>query len=347
MQVKILSHSILAALIAVGFSAPAHAQSGNDELDWAEKMFSELSYDFGNIARGSDARHVIEIKNLYEETVRITNVGTTCGCIAAEPDVRELATHEVARIEVQMNTVKFMRRKDSNVDVTLTYAGGSARTVRVPITAYIRPDVVLDPGTAQFGSVEIGQGAERVVSIAYAGQADWQITDVRESSEFLDVELEETSRSSGRVGYSLTITLAPDAPQGTLREQLLLVTNDDRSPQVPVIVEGAVVPDIVVNPSVLALGSLRPGVDKTMSVVVRGRRPFSIDKIECESERDCFKVRLNSQVRSVHVLPLTVTPPNEPGELNELFYLTISGRDEPVTFTAEGMVIGQAETAAR
>jgi hypothetical protein len=348
MQVKILPHTILAALIAVGLSTHAMGQSSDsdDELDWAERMFSELRYDFGNIARGSDARHVIEVENPYQETVRITNVGTTCGCTAAEPDVRQLATHEVARIEVQMNTIKFMRRKDSNVDVTLTYAGGSPRTVRIPITAYIRPDVVLDPGTAQFGSVETGQGGERVVSVAYAGDLDWRITDVNSPCEYLTTNLVETSRGDGLVKYSLTVTLLPEAPQGSLHERILLSTNDPRSPQVPVVVEGAVVPDIVVNPAVLAMGTLRPGVDKTMSVVVRGRRSFSIDKIECESDRDCFKVRLNSQVRSVHVLPLTVTPPDEPGELKELFYLTISGRDEPVTFTAEGIVVGQA-TAAR
>lgn len=347
MYVKILSQTILAGVIALSLSMQATAQSaGDDELNWAEKMFSELSYDFGNIARGADARHIIEVKNLYQETVRITNVGTTCGCTAAEPDVRELATHEVARIEVQMNTVKFMRRKDSNVDVTLTYAGGSARTVRIPITAYIRPDVVLDPGTAQFGSVEIGQGGERAIAIAYAGQLDWRITDVAAQSDFLTTELVETSRTTGRVNYRLTIRLAPDAPEGTLHEQVLLSTNDPRSPQVPVIVEGAVVPDIIVNPSVLAMGSLQPGVEKTLSVVVRGRRPFSIDAIECESDRDCFKVRLNSQVRSVHVVPLTVTPPDTPGEFTEQFYLSISGRDEPVVFTAEGLIVGESPATA-
>lgn len=348
MQVKILSQTILAALFAIGLSVQAMGQTttGDEEQGWAERMFSELSYDFGNIARGSDARHIIEVENPYQETVRITNVGTTCGCTAAEPDVRELATHEVARIEVKMNTIKFMRRKDSNVDVTLTYAGGSPRTVRIPITAYIRPDVVLDPGTAQFGSVETGQGGERVVSVAYAGSLDWRITDVESQNEYVTTNVVETSRGDGLVKYNLTISLSPDAPQGTLHERILLSTNDPRSPEVPVVVEGAVVPDIIVNPSVLAMGTLRPGVDKTMSVVVRGRRPFSIDKIECESERDCFKVRLNSEVRSVHVLPLTVTPPDAPGELKELFYLTISGRDEPVTFTAEGTVVDQA-TAAR
>jgi hypothetical protein len=114
-----------------------------------------------------------------------------------------------------------------------------------------------------------------------------------------------------------------------------------------VAVEGAVVADIVVNPATLELGTLVPGVPTTRSVVVRGRRPFIIEKMECESQRECYKVRIGPDTRTVHVLPLTITPPSESGELNETFYLTIQGRDEPVEFTAHGVIAPAAETAVQ
>ena len=103
--------------------------------DWAEQMFSERSHDFGSVARGADVRHNIQVKNLYEETIRISNVGTTCGCTAAKPDREELKTGEIANIEVVMNTVKFLRDKNSNVDVTVTFDGRTFKTVRIPIHA--------------------------------------------------------------------------------------------------------------------------------------------------------------------------------------------------------------------
>jgi hypothetical protein len=84
-----------------------------------------------------------------------------------------------------------------------------------------------------------------------------------------------------------------------------------------------------------------------MSVVVRGRKPFIIERMECESQRECYKVRIGPDTRTVHVLPLTITPPSEPGELNETFYLTIQGRTEPVEFSAHGIVGAAAETAAQ
>ena len=332
---------VFSCIIAAGLAvSPASADDRVATVgdNWAEKMFSELSHDFGSVARGADVRHRIQVTNLYEETIRISNVGTTCGCTAAEPSAKELKTGETAYIEVVMNTVKFLREKNSNVDVTLTFDGRSFKTVRIPIRAYIRPDVVLEPGRADFGSVEIGQGADKQIAIAYAGRDDWKITDVASANNLIGAALTETARGNGRVNYNLTVTVSADAPAGAIRDRVVLTTNDPGSPQVEVLVEAEVVADIVVNPTALDFGTLTPGDTKTMSVVVRGRRPFTIEKIECESERDCFKVRLGKDLRNVHVLPITVTAPNEAGEFSETFYLTIPGREAPVIFTSKGKI---------
>ena len=342
---------LVCGLVAIGLMAgPGAAQDAVPRAgdDWAEKMFSELKHDFGSVARGADVRHKIQVKNLYEETIRISNVSTTCGCTAANPSQETLKTGEVADIEVVMNTVKFLREKNSNVDVQLTFDGRTYKSVRIPIHAYIRPDVVLEPGRADLGSVEVGQGVEKRIQIAYAGRSDWKITDVKSPHPLIEAEYVEISREGGRVSYELVVRLDPNAPTGNIRDQIAIFTDDQRSPKIDVAVEGAVVADIVVNPTTLELGTLAPGVPKTMSVVVRGRRPFVIEKFECESERDCYKVRFDqNSTRTVHVVPLTITPPSEPGELTETFFLTIQGREEPVEFTAHGVVQAATATAAQ
>src|SRR5690554_1935851 len=100
---------MLSRMVAVGtvalFCAVSTSATIAQELNWAEKMFSELKHDFGTVARGADTRTTIYVTNLYEEDVSITNVGTTCGCTAAQPDRTLLKTHEKAAIEVKMNTV--------------------------------------------------------------------------------------------------------------------------------------------------------------------------------------------------------------------------------------------------
>ena len=63
----------LATSTAIGASV---AQA--DEM-WAEKMFEKTTHDFGVVARGSDSSYRLKLKNLYNKTVHIQEVRTTCG----------------------------------------------------------------------------------------------------------------------------------------------------------------------------------------------------------------------------------------------------------------------------
>jgi hypothetical protein len=312
------------------------------QLNWAEKMFSELKHDFGVVARGSDTRATIIVTNIYEEPVTIANVDTTCGCTAAKPDKTQLNTREQARIEVQMNTTKFMRRKDSNVDVTLTFHGpqGSAtKTVRVPITAYIRSDVVLTPGNADFGNVEFGQGAERKIEIAYAGRDDWKIKEVRTGNSRIEAQVREVNRAPGQVDYELVVRLPADAPMGTVQDQITLITDDANAPEVPILVSGRVEPDITVTPTTYTLGNLKPGETKPFNFVVRGKRAFVIEHVQCDSA-DCFEVmKPSTEPKVTHIIPFKMTAPNKPGQFSEEFTFTIAGRPEPITCRAEGTIV--------
>ncbi len=340
-----------ASILVIGVSSPARAQ----ELDWAQKMFSELKVDFGNVASGSDTRKQIEVKNIYKEQVRILNVGTTCGCTVANPSQKVLETGEIAYIEVVMNTVKFKRQKNSNVDVSLVFtdANGAttSKTVRVPISAYIRPDIVIDPGNVDFGSVDMGAGARRTARISYSGRSDWHVQGVDVNSDYLEASIVETQRSAGFnsdsvINYELVVQVKPSAPVGVIRDKISLITDDAANPRVPVLVEAKVEPDIVVSPSTLQLGdNIIPGSERTYPVIIKGKKPFAIDRIECESEQECFKVRLTKEVKTVHILQLSFTPPDKAGHFEEEFTVTIAGRAETITFMAVGEVIASVTTA--
>ncbi|MCA9028221.1 MAG: DUF1573 domain-containing protein [Planctomycetaceae bacterium] len=353
MRIYAFPQLLAACLLMVGISSRVSAQ----ELDWAQKMFSELKVDFGNVASGSDTRHQIEVKNIYKEQVRILNVGTTCGCTAANPSQKLLETGETAYIEVVMNTVKFKQQKNSNVDVTLSFTDASgattSKTVRVPISAYIRQDIVVEPGNVDFGAVDAGAGARRTVRVAYSGRTDWHINGVQVNSDYLEAEVREQQRSAGfngdsRINYELIVQVKPSAPVGVIRDKINLLTDDAANPMVPVMIEAKVEPDIVVSPGTLLLGDkVIPGSDRPYTVIIKGKKPFAIERIECESDQECFKVRLTKDQRTVHVLQLSFTPPEIPGHFREQFTVTIDGRPEPVTFTAEGEIVAPLTSASK
>ncbi|MEX1232672.1 MAG: DUF1573 domain-containing protein [Planctomycetaceae bacterium] len=344
-RVMLLSvFSVCCCAPAVGYAQTQVAQdiarNGNETLSWAQKMFEHQKIDFGTIAKGSDARFQLKLKNLYKEDVHISNVKTTCGCSAATPAKTTLVSLEATTIEITMDTQRFSHRKDSNVIVT--FDAPFPAEVRIPITSYIRTDVVVTPGAANFGPVEKGLGGEKILDLAYAGRDDWAITEVINRNEFITAKVIEVGRGQGKANYKLHFTISPDAPIGLLRSQVTIVTNDANGQTVPILVEAKVESDITVTPDNVSLGLLVPGQTKKVNVVLRSKKPFAIEKIVCDSNREAFQVQLpnpEKELKAIYILPLTLTTPNDPGDFQEGFEVTVVGRSEPVKFKAVGKIV--------
>jgi hypothetical protein len=340
MKIKTVQMLLLGLAVLVS-GGRAQAQ----DTSWAAKMFEKLEHDFGVVARGADTRYRLKITNKYQPAVHIANVTTTCGCTAAKPSKDTLQSLETAYIEITMDTKKFQQQKDSSVTVVIDQP--QYAEVRIPIHAYIRPDVVLTPGGADFGPVAKGAGQERKIGVAYAGRGSWKIKDVSSKNPNVTTRVVETRRDSTNVNYDVYVSLKDTAPLGELREQLTIVTDDASNPYVPVLITGRVEAEYAVSPELVSLGTLSPGERKTVNVVVRGKKPFAIEKIESEKSSGTFEVRLpqGSKLGNTYVLPLTVIAPTEPGTLTEDFTVTITGSSEPVTFKAYGKIVAGGATA--
>jgi len=336
MRIKTVHMLLCGLLLALGASV-ANAQ------EWAEQMFEKRDHDFGVVARGADAKYRLKITNKYAQAVHIASVTTSCGCTAAKPSKDTLASRESAYIEIVMDTRKFTH--DKNSSVTIVVDAPQHAEVRIPIHAYIRTDVVLAPGGAVFGPITRGSDETRKISVAYAGRGDWKIKNVISKNPNVTATVAETRRDGTNVNYDLSIVVKGNAPLGELRDQLTLVTDDARNPYIPVLVEGKVEPEFVVT-DVVSFGNLTPGEKKTVNVMVRGKNPFLIEKFESE-KTTAFEVRYPQEAKKVHVVPLTVVAPTEPGTLEDEFTVTIQGSTEHVTFKARGKIMAATGVAAQ
>jgi hypothetical protein len=335
--------AIKVTAICAVMAASSGSASAQDQ-HWAEKMFDKSRIEFGTVARGADTRGKLIVTNKYLEDVHIQSVTTSCGCAKANKPAKDLVKSlDSTEIEVVMDTVQHMNQKESNVIVTFDlpfYA-----QVRIPVRAFIRTDVVLQPGGVEFGSVAKGTPVERTVRISYAGRDTWTIRDVEGRNPNILHRLTEVSRGGGRVLYDLTVALKPETPIGDLREQIVLNTDDSGNPKIPVLVQGRVEPEYVVNPDIVSFGLVQAGSKKPMNVVVRGRKPFQIQGIQSEHTSH-FEVRLPQDAKTIHVLPLTFTAPAEGGTIEDTFTITITGTGETVQFKAYAKVNGPAGAAA-
>src|SRR5437773_769523 len=81
----------------------------------------------------------------------------------------------------------------------------------------------------------------------------------RNPNPSLDVKAEETYRKPGQIGYKITAALKPTAPVGIIHDTIVVETNDPAAPLFSIIVTGQVQPELIVTPSNLAMGTVKPG----------------------------------------------------------------------------------------
>jgi hypothetical protein len=309
--------------------------------EWARKMFNRTTHEFGTMARGSKAVHAFQVKNLYEETVHIAGVRSSCGCTIPQVVNPTIKTFETAEIIAEFNTVAFRGHHSATVTVTIDqpyYA-----EVQLHVAGNVRSDVVIHPGAVQFGSVNHGAGGIQKVSVLYAGRDDWQIVDVRSAKSLFEVDVQETQRNAGRVSYDLAVELKDSAPVGYFNEQLVLVTNDPRTGRIPLHVEGRVTPEITVSPTALVLGEVPVGKTVTKKLVIKSntKQPFKILEVRCDDQS--FSFESAEGPKPLHLVSVAFSPREKTGEVRETIRIQTDRGDEEVTLVAHATVVADQE----
>lgn len=320
------------------------AASGVSAQEWATKMFENTSHDFGALARGTKAQAQFKLKNIYEEDVHISGVRSSCGCTTPQIAKTDLKTFESGEILAEFNTRDFIGQKTATITVTLDKPFPAE--VQLHVSGFIRSDVVVQPGAVDFGTNDYGVGAQKKISVSYAGRDDWKVLDVRSSSQHLQVDLVETGRENGKVSYDLTVHLTKDTPVGYFKDQLILVTNDARATDLAVDVQGQINSEITVSPTALFMGIVEPGSKVTKQLVVRSKRPFKILDVKCDDPS--FEIQASEESKTVHLVPVVFTAGDTPGKFTRQIVIeTDQGAGLQPSLTAYAQVVktgaGQAD----
>lgn len=303
--------------------------------EWAEKMFEATSHDFGSVAAGSKTEYEFVLKNIYIEDVHVASVRASCGCTTPSIKNPTLKTYQKGAIVATYNTSSFQGAKGATV--TVTFDKPFYAEVQLQVRGYIRRDVVVNPGSVQFGSIDAGTSAERTVSVNYAGRSDWEILEVKCPNPHLSAKAVPVSRNGGQISYNVVVRVDGKAPAGYVRDHLILVTNDRNMKDVPVAVEGVVRAGIVA-PSTLFLGMVQPGQKVTMPLVVKGKKPFSIVSITSDGEGLAFDRSKDEGAKLVHVIPVTFVAGNESGKVTRTIRIETDQADSAPVLSAYAVV---------
>lgn len=340
---KMSTHSMSRAFV-LGLILGCLSFTSVSAQEWAEKMFNKREHDFGTVARGADTVYKFEVTNLYKQEMKITGVRSSCGCTSPTVENGTIKTYEKAYIVAKFNTRTFVGMHGATL--TVTFAPPYSAEVQVRVHGNIRSDVVFSPGSIAFGNVDEGAPQEQTVVVNYAGRQNWSIVDVTNDNDQFEVELNEISRSAGKVSYGLLVRLKENAPVGYLRDQLTVVTNDQRadSQRIPLFIEGRIIPEISVTPESLVLGDVTPGEPITRKIVVRGKKPFKILDVNCGD--DCFEFKTDEESKELHLVELTYVPTETPGPVKVPVQITTDRPNRNASFMVTATVTAPAQAPA-
>lgn len=289
--------------------------------EWADKMFKVRTHDFGTVARGAKSEYRFEFKNLYKKDVHISRVRASCGCVSPSIETPTLKSLESGTILVKFNTKSFRGKRRATITATITkpyYA-----EVQLVITGYIRSDVMFDPPTANFGTVDQGTSGNASIKLSYSGRSSWKINEVNSSNPHIEVVANETSRKNGRIGYEFDVRLKEDAPAGFIQDELTIVTSDKKLKTLSFRVEGHVMAPLSVSPQSLFLGLLKPGQKVTKTMIVRGKKPFKVTAVECDDK--CFEFKIDDSAKPLHVIPVVFTAGEKSGKVSQSIQVKTDG----------------------
>jgi hypothetical protein len=301
---------------------PARAQ------DWINTVFPSREHDFGTVARGSKVAHSFKVVNTTKDEIHIVTYQAKCGCTEVKLGAQTIPPGTQTVIEAVIDTTKFQGHKASGL--TLVIDRPQYVQVDLNLNCFIRGDLTLNPGQADFGTVNrTGKPAIDMVLTYAGGQADWAITKMQTLSPHVTARLTEQGRSAGgQVNYGLSVTLNPTAPVGFLKDEITLFTNDPSSPTIPVSVTANVQSNVTVTPAVMTLGQVRPGETIKKTVLVRSPQPFKVVGIK-SNKPALTAAPTGDAAKALHSVTISFTAPDQPGPFHGVVELETDVKDEP------------------
>jgi Protein of unknown function (DUF1573) len=318
---------VLAGLWAVG---PAWSAT------WADALFEEFSKDFGSVPRGPMLSHPFRVVNNTRGPVNIASVRVSCGCVSAVALKGHLEPGESTQVVARMDTTRFTGLK--SVTIHVQFNQPAFEEVRLWVQANGRNDFAVTPDTLAFGQLKRGGTPSASVLLAFYGDTDTQITEVKCESNYIQPRVQEVRRSDSEVTYQVSARLRSDAPVGKWYTDVWLKTNNPgiAAIRVPLTVE--IESALSVYPETVTLGPVKPQSESERRVIVRGVKAFKISQVT--GTNDQFLVRIDSPLaKPIHVLTIKFKAGDAGEVTHTLHVLTDLAEDNKIDFHISAQVV--------
>lgn len=132
-KIKKIFFLVFGLIIVFAFSAFLVNKNMKDpKLTGPAIKFNEEKHDFGDVPEGPQIETFFEFTNLGEDTLKIKNVTTSCGCTGAMMDEkRTFSANEKGKIRVTFNTQGRNGKNDKTITVESNDPKYSIKTLTI------------------------------------------------------------------------------------------------------------------------------------------------------------------------------------------------------------------------
>lgn len=284
--------SVFACVFIASCSGPLDTSQKEAHLRPAEIHFENTAQDFGTIYQGQTASMTFVFDNIGEEPLIIEDVKSSCGCTAAAASSSEIMPGESGEIKVTFDSTGRLGKESKPIHV---HTNDPDRAVlKLMVHGFIKSAVRTSPSYVNFGYVR--QGTASAKTIFVRSEKGVGILEVETNSPYLLAGLEEGEAENE---WNLKVTVADNAPLGTIRGGVFIHSTSEEQPVVRVGVFARVVGDITATPEDITFVYSESQQEllynpQAIQVLSISETPFKITKLECKPKIMFFRSTHNS-----------------------------------------------------
>lgn len=289
--------------------------------------------DLGRVAKGETLEHTFEIRNEGNAPLEIVRVKPTCGCTVASYD-QVIGAGETGALRAKLDTSEFRGPIAKSIRVFTNDAGNPELTL--VIKADVRAQIDVSPGYARFVVVQGEKYGTRKQIVWSPDHPQLELTKAVSPYPFVEVahrklEPDDTDYRKDENRWQVDITLAADAPIGSMADYVRLTTNHPRQKMVRIPVSGIVRPILAVTPQVADFGRRDSGEEHQATLEVKNLSSMAVDVESASSDLEGLKAEVEAvEAGRLFNVVLTLAPGMEKGRFRGKVTLKTSSPKQPV-----------------
>jgi hypothetical protein len=153
--------------------------------------------DFGDVNAGTKLVHDVAVRNLGNDTLRITEVKAQCGCTATMLSNNTIAPHDSTTLNIVFNSAGYPPGKVTKHVYITSNDTGSHGIYTLEFVASVITPLMLDPAFFSFTNAKVDSSYKKTITILNKTKQPVSIDSISGNSEQISFSLSKTKLLPG------------------------------------------------------------------------------------------------------------------------------------------------------